>query len=1029
MAAFIVTKDGGAPETAGDLFDLGSPDMPAPAPPSFESHGEIDLAPGGDSQPDSLDLVSTDPTSSFPPTPEVPAGGSTLPPIGDLPEPASTMPPVTAFEADQLEPIDTDISPIQETEPIRYRIRRASGKVFGPFDEETVKRMLAQKQLNGDEDASTDGVDYQSLGSFEQFAGIVEQLQSVEALPSLDQPPQELIDESIPEELPEIPAETLAPSGIEFAEPPQKKAGKKLSPRLLVGIGIGLLIVLGGIGLGFTDFGYFGYRLLFDDKPSTKQATDEGDQVAAHKPIPDSKIVEFFNNDTYLGYQQVTQSLKNKFDNDDAGTADLELLGLSYAALLRNYGAQKDYLKNGRSVVATLKKEAPNSTQAKKVDAAFTILSDPGKAALILKSLTGPNGQDQEAFFLSGWAHAYQKKWKPAAEMFERSIVLDDKFTKAYHALGDIQSLQGNFEEAFSFYQKAISIDPNHVNSAIELARILIEVKDQHLETEEIFASIFNKSLTNMSPSEQAKAYALRAKVNIRAHKSKEAFADLNKAINLSPSNGDYLAAAGNLLLDLGEYKDAQSKFNKALKIDPKNVDSMIGKGRADYKNGDIVQARVIMEKAMSLAKDDPRPHYYLGKIAEQLDEFDKAKNHYLNAKKISPNYVNARVALGLIAIKEDKLKQALEELSKAIKVNPKSAVAHNALAEIYLSQKNVRLAMRQTKLALENDPNFPAAHLNLGKIYSSQGKFDKAQASFDKVAEISPKYEDLALEKGIMLLRQKSHEEALKMFEEAIQQNPKDDRLYVHAGIAAKEGNNLPIAIKYFQSATGINNANTEACYQLGLIFQGQNEHDKAIELYSKVIDLNPKHANAHYRKGLSHFAMDNTLDAMDELREAIKLKPNHIDALIELGKTLASRREYSEAIKYLNRVARKFPKKVEVLIALGDAFFEQGLHRKALKVFLKAKKRNPKVKGLAYRLGRAYDSLDKTGQAIKFYQMASRQDADDPMPQFYLGYAYKANGKSKKAIESFERYLELRPDAPDIDDIKDEIYFLKNQ
>jgi len=48
--------------------------------------------------------------------------------------------------------------------------------------------------------------------------------------------------------------------------------------------------------------------------------------------------------------------------------------------------------------------------------------------------------------------------------------------------------------------------------------------------------------------------------------------------------------------------------------------------------------------------------------------------------------------------------------------------------------------------------------------------------------------------------------------------------------------------------------------------------------------------------------------------------------------------------------------------------------------------------------------------------------------MPHCYLGHGYKATSQARKALNEFRRYLQLRPDAPDIDEVKDEMYYLQN-
>jgi predicted Zn finger-like uncharacterized protein len=1021
-ATFIVTKGGDVPETAGDLFDLGSVDLSG-----TDQQESLELDISGEAPPA--------PQAPPAPAPPKPAGGSTLPPIGGgsstLPEIPSDSPspqPTPGSEGQIFDFIEQDIGeePLEDVAaPTRYRIRRKSGKIFGPFDSETVNKMLAEHQLMGNEEASTDGHNFNPLGSFEEFADtirlLMEEPAATPGAPVIPPSSVQGVDEG--EEVPE-----MAPKGVEFAEPPSEPAprkGKHPGAMLFILLGAVLLVVLIGVGLGFTKYGFFGYNLITGSGQTGGGPIETGPDV--DESLPASGARQLFFQDTFTGYQRVIQQLEPKLKDDEASLDELYLLGLSCAAMLRNYGANEVYLARGREVVAKMKDEAPDRAETRKVDAAISTLTNAANARQLLDPMVGKDARDKEALFLAGWTMAYQKKWREAAMFFDRATVIDPDYAKAYHALGDIQSLQGDFDNALLFYEKAVEKNPQHINSAVEQARIHIEVKMDDPTGEKILAGVFGEHFQVLSPSEQAKAHYLRAQIHKNRHEKDKTAANLNAAIKLMPSRVDYLAAMGNFLLDIGEFAKAKSMFDQALSKEPKNVDALVGKGRAMWQNGDIVKAKMLLERTAGAAKDDPRPIYLLGRIAEDLEKPEDAMKLYRRATKVAPSYLLARVATARLNLKQGKLRVALDDLSSASKINPRSAVVRSGLGEVYLMQGNLRLAKKEFEEALRLDSELASAHFNLANVLRELGKLDEAIAEYQRVAVISPKYPDMALELGYTLFLKKQYLEALKMYEEAIRDNPKDDRLYVRAGLAANASGETQTAIKYFQSATGLNNTNTNAFFHLADVFQKQNEHEQALELFKRVADLDKKNAEAHYRMGLSLMATEMVTDAIDEFREAIRLKSGHVDALLELGKVLSSRLQFAEAIRHFKRVAREKPKRIDVLVYMGDCYSQQGQYRKALKIFKKAFKKKPKFPGLAYRLGRTYQDLEKRSQAVKYYLKAVKYDPKDPMPHYYLGYVYKAYGHNKKAIAEFRMYLQLRPDAPDADEVKEEMDYLR--
>src|SRR6218665_2070791 len=58
----------------------------------------------------------------------------------------------------------------------RYQVRRRSGKVFGPFEEGVVVKMLEDGQLLGNEDVSSDGEGWVPIGTVALFAAAIHKL-------------------------------------------------------------------------------------------------------------------------------------------------------------------------------------------------------------------------------------------------------------------------------------------------------------------------------------------------------------------------------------------------------------------------------------------------------------------------------------------------------------------------------------------------------------------------------------------------------------------------------------------------------------------------------------------------------------------------------------------------------------------------------------------------------------------------------------------------------------------------------------
>jgi Tfp pilus assembly protein PilF len=111
----------------------------------------------------------------------------------------------------------------------------------------------------------------------------------------------------------------------------------------------------------------------------------------------------------------------------------------------------------------------------------------------------------------------------------------------------------------------------------------------------------------------------------------------------------------------MGKYTDAVSEYEKAMKLEQ-------------------VEGRLTAGMKAKLAN----AHKELGVSYLEIEEFENAKQEFLKALKIAPQYLDIRTLLGNTYIKMGKLEEAITELEKVVGMNPqyidariKLAVAH----------------------------------------------------------------------------------------------------------------------------------------------------------------------------------------------------------------------------------------------------------------------------------------------------------------------------------------------------------------
>ncbi len=182
----------------------------------------------------------------------------------------------------------------------------------------------------------------------------------------------------------------------------------------------------------------------------------------------------------------------------------------------------------------------------------------------------------------------------------------------------------------------------------------------------------------------------------LREGRPTQALAELTMANDLDPNNPVIRNVLGIAYLEKGMVRPAINQFEKALYLDPAYVEVHNNLGTALLRDQRVKEAIAEFNKALENPMY-PTPHfvqYNLGQAYFALKDFEKAREHYQEAVKISPNYSLAYHGLGLAWKASGNMQEAGEALKKAIEYAPQFAQAHYDLGEVLVELKQTSLAV-----------------------------------------------------------------------------------------------------------------------------------------------------------------------------------------------------------------------------------------------------------------------------------------------------------------------------------------------
>jgi len=149
-------------------------------------------------------------------------------------------------------------------------------------------------------------------------------------------------------------------------------------------------------------------------------------------------------------------------------------------------------------------------------------------------------------------------------------------------------------------------------------------------------------------------------------------------------------------------------------------------------------------ERAIALEPTNPVLRTELGKLYLALDELEKAKSAFAEAKELKPDYLEALLQEALIYEEENNLAEAVKKIEELNGVYPLNPEILFQLGRLYFNSDKIDEAIAQFEKAVELSPDYSNALYSLGVAYSKDGQKEKAISAFEKVLELNPGNQDV---------------------------------------------------------------------------------------------------------------------------------------------------------------------------------------------------------------------------------------------------------------------------------------------
>lgn len=225
-----------------------------------------------------------------------------------------------------------------------------------------------------------------------------------------------------------------------------------------------------------------------------------------------------------------------------------------------------------------------------------------------------------DALQISGLIALQQGRPEQAKSYLERAIKIDPTHAGAKNALGNAVLALGNTELAGAFFSQSLALSPDYIDPLFNLANLKLIHTAEKGEAESLYREVLVQqpkhqgALCNLALLLQDQNRPLEAMELIRqllaecpahpeglaahgqllsaTHHWEEAESSFKQALSLEPARKKTWNNYGNLLKDQGRYCEAESAYKKALELDATYLDALINLAVLDIERWELAEAK-----------------------------------------------------------------------------------------------------------------------------------------------------------------------------------------------------------------------------------------------------------------------------------------------------------------------------------------------------------------------------------------------------------------------------------------------------
>ncbi len=460
---------------------------------------------------------------------------------------------------------------------------------------------------------------------------------------------------------------------------------------------------------------------------------------------------------------------------------------------------------------------------------------------------------------------------------------------------------------------------------------------------------------------------------------------------------GDQFARAGDHLA-------AQAQYKAAFDIDPKNATAAFKAAKSLWAINQTKEAISWLNKSIQA---DPKmiPSYVLKADYEtQKYNFVEAARTLQEASKLAPQNHEVLKGQALLEFRKNNMPAAIQYGVKAVKL-------YDADVELLslLAQANVAYYMNSPTVKKEDQDRKDVALVD-------------AQRYAGKAIDLEPSWPEAQITYAKFLVAKEGPLRGEKYLKDLIKNFPYTTDYRIALAEYYKSVEKFSDAADVYLQVFNIESKNKKASFGLAECYRIMNSPDLAQKYYNVTslldpTDVEPLFSNAKLllETASGREAKAKILQAIAKLKVVKEINPGFPRVSYFLAKSFMELGDFQQALDLIKEEKTKNPNLADPYLLAAEVFYRKEQYKECAAEYSMAIKMRPSSAGLYVKASTCYRNSDALDIAEDMLTIAQQKESGYPEIYREQGFIFEKKGLSREAHDSFERYLDLAPNAPD--------------